>query len=128
MRKIDRFIQFIKDNPYLSVIVFLMLVLLIIVAFTKKDLNAPKNPNNRELYYVTEDFTVNYMPNGDIIVQTRNPDLQNLELIRQTLGLPDDANVILDIPGASSTQVETDLQVSTTKQPKYDMDLSEVGN
>lgn len=128
MKKLDRFIQFIKDNPYLSVIVFLMLVLLIIVAFTKKDLNSPPTSNNRELYYVTEDFTVNYMPNGDIIVQSRNPDLQNIELIKQTLGLPDNANVILDIPGAASIQVETDPAVTVTRQAKSDTELSKIGD
>jgi len=95
----DKILNFIKYNKLLIFILVTMLILIAVVAlFPVKNSVQETATTSKNTYYTTKDFTV-INENGKITIQVLNKLITDPVLIKNTLGIPQDYPVNIEIPG-----------------------------
>ena len=95
----EKVFNFIKHNKLLIFILVTMLVLIVVVVLLPvKNLVPQTATASKSSYYSTKDFTV-INENGNITIQVLNKLITDPVLIKNTLGIPQDYPVNIEIPG-----------------------------
>lgn len=130
INNLKRLINFVNNNKLVSLLFIILLFMLISVILSRNTVENNNFNNINELTYDTNDFKVTYLQDGTVIVQVNNPNLTDINTIKKTLNIPENANVIVDVPGAHSSIIEENSfkQIEYPDESLYDIDLSEVGN
>lgn len=116
VERINKIIKFIQNNKLLSLIIFLMVFMMIIVAFSNRssqsiDNRDPVIVQMEDEYKVlasTDDLKF-YIEYGKYYVLVNNINMTNEQLIRNTLGISSDIEFEIIIPGALLREKGTDM-------------------
>ena len=97
-KQIKSIFEFIKNNRLFSVVIAILFCLFIAIIFSPVSKKAQKPTEQVNYYFTTKDFTV-INENGELTVQTFDPNFQDPYLIKKSLGINLEQEINVEIPG-----------------------------